>query len=146
MCFWKADISRSQFSVASFNDTRKYSTLSNKEFVATEEPSTQQYLDLTMKYSQAEKVKIKNIFLSLDFIEWFRGFTDAEGCFHIYKRRGNSFEFRYSIGLHIDDKAVLEYIYDNLRIGKVKLNIKENVVTYNVIAKDEIAILIELFF
>jgi hypothetical protein len=83
--------------------------------------------------------------LALDFIEWFRGFTDAEGCFHIYKRRGNSFEFRFSIGLHIDDKAALEYIYDNLQIGKVKLNIKENVVTYNVIANDEIAILIEIF-
>ena len=56
--------------------------------------------------------------------------------FHIYKRRGNSFEFRFSIQQH--GKAALECIYDRLRISKVKLNIKENVVTYNVIANDEI--------
>lgn len=128
LCFWKADISRSQFSIASFNGTRKYSTRA----CTAASPTNKEF-------------KIKNIFLSPEFIEWFRGFVDAEGCFHIYKRRGNSFEFRFSIGLHIDDKAVLEYIYDNLRIGKVRLNIKENVVTYNVIANDEIATLIELF-
>nr|AVD96818.1 double-motif LAGLIDADG homing endonuclease [Ophiostoma novo-ulmi subsp. novo-ulmi] len=80
-----------------------------------------------------------------DFIEWFRGFTDAEGCFHIRKNKGNSFEFRFSIGLHIDDVKVLEYIYNNLLIGKVKINTKENIATYNIIAKDEIAIIVNLF-
>lgn len=149
--FWKADISISQFSVAPFYEYRKYSTSSKKEFVIIEEPSLQ-YVDLATKSSQADKVQERTLYapqkknsLSLYFIEWFRGFTDAEGCFHIYKRRGNSFEFRFSIGLHIDDRAALDYIYDNLQIGKVKLNIKENVVTYNVIANDEIAILIEIF-
>ena len=86
---------------------------------------------------------LQGIFLKKYTLNEGKGFTDAEGCFHIYKRRGR--EFRFSIGLHIDDKAALEYIYDNLQIGKVKLNIKENVVTYNVIANEEIAILIELF-
>lgn len=142
--FWKAYLSISPFSVTPFYEIRKYSTSSKKEFVIIEEPSLQ-YVDLATKSSQADKVEIQKKSLSLDFLEWFRGFTDAEGCFHIYKRRGNSFEFRFSIGLHIDDKAALEYIYDNLQIGKVKLNIKENVVTYNVIANDEIAILIEIF-
>ena len=143
--FWKAVIS--QFSVAPFNEVRKYSMSLKKEFVI--EPSLQ-YVNLVTRSNQADKVQeltlnTKKNSLTLDFIEWFRGFTDAEGCFHIYKRRGNYFEFRFSIGLHIDDKAALDYIYDNLQIGKVKLNIKENVVTYNVIANDEIAILIEIF-
>lgn len=53
------------------------------------------------------------ISLSLDFIEWFRGFTDAEGCFQIIAQASGQrkyFEFRYSIGLHIDDKSALDYI------------------------------------
>jgi hypothetical protein len=45
----------------------------------------------------------KKFFLpQLSFIEWFRGFTDAEGCFLIAKT-GNSFAFRFIIKLHKDD-------------------------------------------
>ena len=52
--------------------------------------------------------KDKQFYLSSDFIEWFVGFTDAEGCFQITPQRsGNAFEFRISFGLHIDDRAVL---------------------------------------
>ena len=61
------------------------------------------------------------------------------------QRSKGSFEFRYSIGLHKDDIAVLEYIKSNLQFGKVKLNAKYNSVAYNVIAKHEVAILIEIF-
>lgn len=90
----------------------------------------------------------KRINLSIDFIEWFRGFTDAEGCFQVTMQslgNGKYFEFRYSIGLHIDDKAALYYIQDNLQIGKVRENVQENIVTYNIIAKEEIEIIIQLF-
>ena len=42
--------------------------------------------------------------LSLDFIELFRGFTDADGCFFFYSSRSN-YRFKYSICLHVDDVA-----------------------------------------
>lgn len=96
-------------------------------------------------------VNLKNkmkISLSLDFIEWFRGFTDAEGCFQITAQASGQrkyFEFRYSIGLHLDDKLALNYIQENLQIGKVKLNANKNIATYNIIAKQEVAIIIQLF-
>lgn len=62
-----------------------------------------------------------------------------------FKTGRKSFEFRYSIGLHIDDQAALNYIQENLQIGKVKLNTTQNIATYNVIAKEEVALFIQLF-
>jgi hypothetical protein len=41
--------------------------------------------------------------------------------------------------------AVLEYIKSNLQLGKVKLNAKDGKVAYNIIAKHEVAILIQIF-
>lgn len=51
----------------------------------------------------------KKLVLSLDFLEWFRGFTDAEGSFIIVKGLGNSFSFHFVIRLHIDDKGFRLY-------------------------------------
>lgn len=46
--------------------------------------------------------------LSNNFLEWLRGFTDAEGCFFIgVKQNVNYFSFTYTIQLHIDDIQVL---------------------------------------
>jgi hypothetical protein len=52
----------------------------------------------------------KKLVLSLDFLEWFRGFTDAEGSFIIVKGLGNRFSFHFVIRLHKDDKGALDYI------------------------------------
>lgn len=45
------------------------------------------------------------------FIEWFVGFTEAEGCFKIKPRyrdgRIISFQFEFEIHLHIDDFDLL---------------------------------------
>jgi len=83
--------------------------------------------------------------LSYEFIDWFRGFTDAEGCFQITQRSGNAFEFRFSFGLHIDDLPVLEYIKNQLNMGKISINSTRAKVTYNVIAKKDIAKIIVIF-
>lgn len=64
------------------------------------------------------------LILSKDFIEWFRGFTDAEGTFKIKANKGNSFTLTFSITLHIDDVEVLNYIHNNLGIGAVYLSKK----------------------
>jgi len=62
--------------------------------------------------------------LKKDFLEWFVGFTDGEGNFHIkltdlkdntYK----SVQFTFQIGLHVDDLKVLEYIMNTIKCGHI---------------------------
>ena len=60
--------------------------------------------------------------LYMDFIEWFRGLVDGEGCFRISSTKINNYSFRFSIGLHIDDKLVLEYIKNKLGFGSIRIN------------------------
>jgi cytochrome c oxidase subunit 3 len=71
------------------------------------------------------KNKQANFFyLQKEFLEWFTGFTDAEGNFNIkitglseniYKNA----QFTFQIGLHKDDESVLNYIMSNLRCGHI---------------------------
>lgn len=59
------------------------------------------------------------------FLEWLVGFIDGEGNFMIgLDSRGKTlrFNFRFMIGLHIDDIAVLEYIKLNLGCGYITVN------------------------
>jgi len=82
-----------------------------------------------------------------EFIEWFRGISDGEACFHInLKQKGGSVvsaEFRYSIQLHKDDEPLLLYIQKRLGFGTVK--IYGNAVQFNVGAKENILNIIEIF-
>ena len=66
----------------------------------------------------------EQLVLSHSFVEWFRGFTDAEGCFLIAKGKGNVFSFRFVIELHLDDQDTLEYICNTLGFGQVTVNSK----------------------
>ena len=55
-----------------------------------------------------------------DFIDWFRGFADAEGTFGIKsKNQGKNFEFIFRIVMHIDEMPLLLFIQSKLGIGKV---------------------------
>lgn len=63
--------------------------------------------------------------LSHSFIEWFRGFTNAEGCFLIAKGKGNVFSFRFATVLHLDDQGTLEYICNTLGFGKTAVYSKD---------------------
>ena len=57
---------------------------------------------------------------SRQFIEWFVGFTDGEGCFLvIFKQNETYVVLNFVIELHIDDIEVLYKIVQNLGIGKV---------------------------
>lgn len=53
-----------------------------------------------------------------DFLEWFRGFADAEGCFEIKPDR-KYFGFHFIICLHLNDIEVLNLIQKTLGIGKI---------------------------
>lgn len=77
------------------------------------------------------------------FIEWFRGFTDAEGCFFIKPIKGVHFGFCFSIGLHVDDIKVLEFIQKKLQMGRVYT--QGSMATLLVQQQKNIKIIIDIF-
>lgn len=88
-------------------------------------------------------------FLDRNFIEWFVGFTDGEGNFHIRLTDLNnntfkSVQFTFQIGLHKDDLKVLEYIMYTLKCGHISKY--ENRVNFFVNDKDSLLnIIIPIF-
>jgi len=64
------------------------------------------------------------------FLQWFIGFTDAEGCFLIQTKNKSEVHFCFKITLHIDDSAVLFLIKDKLGIGVV--SIKSNTCIFSI--------------
>lgn len=84
-----------------------------------------------------------------DFLQWFVGFTDAEGNFiinRILKKDGvniSCFSFMFKIALHRDDEEVLRYIKDKLGVGSVRLYKDECI--FNVTDQKGIALLISVF-
>lgn len=61
--------------------------------------------------------------MSRQFIQWFVGFTDAEGNFSIVPRKGwMSVSFRFTIEVHKDDLPVLQKISETLGIGNIIVN------------------------
>lgn len=87
--------------------------------------------------------------MNKNFLEWFVGFVDAEGCFKIKpkfrldKTIVHSFYFEFEIKLHIDDKAVLDYICATLGIGKVY--VRGNTCSWIVGNEQGIRILLDIF-
>jgi cytochrome c oxidase subunit 3 len=66
----------------------------------------------------------ESYFLEKNFLEWFVGFTDAEGNFNIKlsNLNNNTFkrvQFTFQIGLHEDDREVLSYIMNTLKCGHI---------------------------
>ena len=88
----------------------------------------------------------RQLTLTRDFIEWFRGFTDAEGCFYFYRIADKfTFSFGFRIVLHIDDLAVLEYIQNCLQIGKVRINKTRFTSEYYVSSVKDLPVIITIF-
>lgn len=73
---------------------------------------------------------------SKEFIEWFVGFTDAEGCFSIRTQNGN-ISLIFTIELHKDDVEVLHKIADALGIGRVLINKNKDSALFFFISKFE---------
>lgn len=98
-------------------------------------------------YSTSTGKNSNSIFLQrLDpnFIEWFVGFSDGEGSFGFIKSKSkNTYVFSFRILLHIDDLEVLNYIKDNLGLGKVSSRGKICVLVVSKLS--EIKSIIEIF-
>jgi hypothetical protein len=65
-----------------------------------------------------------------DFIQWFVGFSDAEGAFLINTKNNKEIHFVFQITLHIDDVGAIYTIRDKLGFGVV--SIKGNTCSYRV--------------
>lgn len=88
----------------------------------------------------------RQLTLTYDFIEWFRGFTDAEGCFYFNRIADKfTFSFGFRIVLHIDDLAALEFIQNSLQIGKVRRNKIHPTAEYYVSSVKDLPIIIAIF-
>lgn len=71
-----------------------------------------------------------------EFNQWFVGFSDGESSFSITEdNRGKNirFNFRFIIGLHIDDRHLLEFINTELGCGSI-INNKDNTACYFTVA------------
>lgn len=81
-----------------------------------------------------------------EFLEWFSGFTDGEGCFRIKKdprRIKSPFVFEFLIYLHKDDLKTLEYIQTKLNVGNITNS--KNFSRFSVSNKTGVIEIIEIF-
>lgn len=72
----------------------------------------------------SNNLKIKKKMNKNEFNQWFVGFSDGESSFYITEdNRGKKtrFYFRFIIGLHIDDKPLLEFIKTELGCGSINI-------------------------
>jgi LAGLIDADG endonuclease len=83
-----------------------------------------------------------------EFLEWFIGFTEGDGSFHIvkgkYLREGRGKCF-FTIHLHMSDLNLLYLIKKELNMGIVYLHNKSNSAYFRVEANKDILRLIEIF-
>lgn len=90
-------------------------------------------------------IKYKN---NSSFIEWFVGFIDAEGCFHIKRKIMSNGKIRYyfefGIKLHLDHEPLLRAIHKTLDIGWIALRSNSNTCSFEVGSEKDLRILINI--
>lgn len=86
-------------------------------------------------------------YASKEFIDWFVGFTDGEGCFLVLFIKNETYVvLNFVIELHVDDIDILYRIAQNLGIGKVIKIKNHNSARFYVSKFDEIIkVLIPIF-
>lgn len=93
-------------------------------------------------YEEYKKEKPKNKLPSKEFLEWFIGYFEADGCLLIPKSR----QLYIVITCHKKDLNLLKYIQDNLSIGNICINSnKLNNYRWQIYNKLDIKLLIHLF-
>lgn len=85
--------------------------------------------------------------VTIEFIQWLAGFTDAEGSFIIYSNKNwTTVSLRFNIELHVDDIEILYKIAQTLGVGRVMKNSKRNsAIFYVVNLNDIIKVIIPIF-
>ena len=78
-------------------------------------------LPATLTPNGSSNCKNKPYLQDNEFLQWFVGFSDAEGSFMISIRNKTEVHFVFKITLHIDDVAVLYTIREKLGIGVVSI-------------------------
>lgn len=78
-----------------------------------------------------------------NFMEWFRGLVDGEGCFLINVSGKGGISFKFSIYLHKDDVSMLKYIAQRLKVGNVYEG--DHFASYNVGSRSELPKIIGIF-
>lgn len=62
-----------------------------------------------------------------DFMNWFAGFVDGEGCFSIHhKHKNDTYDCQFQIALRNDDKPILQQIKSILKIGTLRTQISKD--------------------
>lgn len=86
------------------------------------------------------------------FHQWFVGFSDGESSFQVQIKYRDSdrnqirvVNFSFTISLHIDDIAVLDYIKDNLKIGNITIKRTRSACVFSVTNKEGLDKLISIF-
>lgn len=108
------------------------------------------------KYSTAKVINNTQASNNLDalseFYQWFVGFSDGESSFQIQVRytdasktivRGINFSF--TIALHVDDLAILQFIKDKLGIGNIAVKGSGDVCVFTVTNKEGLYMLLSIF-
>ncbi len=87
-----------------------------------------------------------------DFYQWFVGFSDGESNFQIQvrysdvaKTRVRGVNFAFTIALHVDDLAVLQFIKDKLGIGTITIKSTGDVCVFTVTNREGLYKLISIF-
>lgn len=93
-------------------------------------------------YEQYKKIYPNNSLPTIDFLQWFIGFTEGDGCFSIAKRGDLSFVISQSSS----DIQILNYIKDNLQFGEIILQSKKQKIHRYIIQNIESLILISYLF
>jgi len=85
-------------------------------------------------------------FTQKEFIEWFVGFTDGEGCFSIRIQNEKTISLIFTIELHKDDVEVLHKIANGLGVGRVLVNKNKDSALFFISKFEDInSVLIPLF-
>ena len=97
----------------------------------------------------SNNIKFKQKMNKNEFNQWFVGFSDGESNFSITednRGKNTNFYFKFTIGLHIDDRPLLEFIKKELGCGSI-INNKDNTASYFTVADSSqiINILIPIF-
>lgn len=98
--------------------------------------------DFNPFYAKFKEYYPNNTKPTKEFLEWFIGFTEGEGCF-IYAKRG---DLSFVITQSTKDVQILNYIKNNLGFGKViKQSIKGNTHRFVIQDKNNLFIICLLF-